>query len=62
MTFDDSDNTRVQTHTEYKTLDPVWQRVFSLPVPDVNSSLYVSVYDEDKNHKTEFLGELSIFA
>ena len=21
------DNTRVQTHTEYKTLDPVWQKV-----------------------------------
>ena len=34
-------------------------QVFVLPVPDVNSSLYVSVYDEDKNHKTEFLGELS---
>ena len=27
MTFDDEDNSRVQTHTEYKTLDPVWQRV-----------------------------------
>ena len=27
MTFDDLDNSRVQTHTEYKTLDPVWQRV-----------------------------------
>ena len=77
MTFDDLDNSRVQTHTEYKTLDPVWQRVkivynpitfsdwlvqvFLLPVPDVNSSLYLSVYDEDKNHKTEFLGEFSIF-
>ena len=34
-------------------------QVFGLPVPDVNSSLFVSVYDEDKNHKTEFLGELS---
>ena len=60
MTFVGSDNTRLQTHTEYKTLDPVWQRVFLLPVPDVNSSLYLSVYDEDKNHKTEFLGKLSI--
>ena len=36
-------------------------QVFGLPVPDVNSCLYVSVYDEDKNHKTEFLGELSVF-
>jgi len=54
------DNTRVQTHTEYKTLDPVWQKVFVLPVPDVHSILFISVFDEDKNHKTEFLGKLSV--
>ena len=45
------DNTRVQTHTEYKTLDPVWQKVFLLSVPDVHSVLHITVYDEDKNHK-----------
>ena len=27
MTLADSDNSRLQTHTEYKTLDPVWQKV-----------------------------------
>lgn len=54
------DNTRVQTQTEYKTLDPVWQKVFVLPVPDVHSSLFISVYDEDKNHKIEFLGKLCV--
>ena len=54
------DNTRVQTHTEYKTLDPVWQKVFLLSVPDVHSVLHITVYDEDKNHKTEFLGKLCI--
>ena len=32
-------------------------QVFILPVPDVHSSLFISVYDEDKNHKTEFLGK-----
>ena len=35
-------------------------KVFVLPVPDVHSSLFISVYDEDKNHKTEFLGEIKI--
>ena len=54
------DNTWVQTHTEYKTLDPVWQKVFLLSVPDVHSVLHITVYDEDKNHKTEFLGKLCI--
>ena len=36
-------------------------QVFILPVPDVHSSLFVSVFDEDKNHKTEFLGMFSKF-
>ena len=31
-------------------------KVFVLPVPDVHSTLFLTVYDEDKNHKTEFLG------
>ena len=31
-------------------------QVFVLPVPDVHSILFISVFDEDKNHKTEFLG------
>ena len=39
---------------------PMFQ-VFILPVPDVHSSLFVSVFDEDKNHKTEFLGMFSKF-
>ena len=41
-------------------IEPMFQ-VFILPVPDVHSSLFVSVFDEDKNHKTEFLGMFSKF-
>jgi hypothetical protein len=26
------DNTRLATHTEYKTLDPAWHKVFTLQV------------------------------
>ena len=44
------DNQRLQTHTEYKTVSPVWNRRLELPVGDINSVLYVSVYDEDRNH------------
>ncbi|KAI5710196.1 hypothetical protein M8J75_006559 [Diaphorina citri] len=46
-------NARLQTQTEYKTLTPV-------NVKDINSVLEVTVYDEDKDHKVEFLGKLAI--
>ena len=44
------DNQRLQTHTEYKTVSPVWNRRLELPVGDINSVLHVSVYDEDRSH------------
>jgi len=56
----DLENTRLQTHTEYKTLEPVWHRVYQLEVKDVHGILHISVYDEDKNHKSEFLGKISV--
>ena len=54
------DNTRLQTHTEYKTLTPIWNRILNMPIGDIHSILHVSVYDEDKNHKSEFLGTFAI--
>ena len=54
------DNTRLQTHTEYKTIAPVWNRVLNMPIGDIHSVLQISVYDEDKNHKYEFLGKLAV--
>ena len=54
------DNTRLQTHTEYKTLTPIWNRILNIPIGDIHSVLHISVYDEDKNHKSEFLGKFAI--
>ena len=54
------DNTRLQTHTEFKTITPTWNRIFRLPVIDIHSILHISVYDEDRNHKYEFLGKFAI--
>ena len=85
---------QVATHTEYKTLEPVWHRVFEMQVfnsiqkvrrtllqrndndwqmshlkrqlatyfqvKDVHGILYLTVYDEDKNHKSEFLGKIAV--
>ncbi|XP_057330177.1 multiple C2 and transmembrane domain-containing protein isoform X1 [Microplitis mediator] len=53
-------NSRLQTQTEYKTLAPNWQKIFTFNVKDINSVLEVTVYDEDRDHKVEFLGKIAI--
>ncbi|KAH9520453.1 Multiple C2 and transmembrane domain-containing protein 1 [Bulinus truncatus] len=53
-------NDRVQTQTEYKTLNPEWSKVFTFQVKDIHSVLEVTVYDEDRNKKIEFLGKVAI--
>ncbi|XP_059155451.1 multiple C2 and transmembrane domain-containing protein 1-like isoform X2 [Physella acuta] len=53
-------NDRVQTQTEYKTLNPEWAKVFTFNVKDIHSVLEVTVYDEDRNKKVEFLGKVAI--
>ncbi len=54
------DNARLQTHTEYKTVNPVWNRHFVFPVKDFHSTLYLTVYDDDSKHTFEFLGKLAV--
>ncbi|XP_023248407.1 multiple C2 and transmembrane domain-containing protein [Copidosoma floridanum] len=53
-------NSRLQTQTEYKTLAPNWQKIFTFNVKDINSVLEITVYDEDRDHKVEFLGKVAI--
>lgn len=53
-------NARLQTQTEYKTLSPSWQKIFTFNVKDINNVLEVTVYDEDRDHKVEFLGKVAI--
>lgn len=53
-------NARLQTQTEYKTLSPSWQKIFTFNVKDINNVLEVTVYDEDRDHKVEFLGKVII--
>ncbi|CAC5371380.1 Multiple C2 and transmembrane domain-containing protein 2,Multiple C2 and transmembrane domain-containing protein,Multiple C2 and transmembrane domain-containing protein 1 [Mytilus coruscus] len=54
------DNARLQTQTEYKTLNPEWNKVFTFNVKDIHSILEVTVYDEDRDKKVEFLGKIAI--
>nr|KAG5694105.1 hypothetical protein BaRGS_005860 [Batillaria attramentaria] len=51
---------RRYTHTEYKTLNPEWNKVFTFKVRDIHSVLEVTVYDEDRDKKVEFLGKVAI--
>ncbi|XP_069137876.1 LOW QUALITY PROTEIN: multiple C2 and transmembrane domain-containing protein 1-like [Argopecten irradians] len=53
-------NSRLQTQTEYKTLNPEWNKVFTFNVKDIHSVLEVTVYDEDRDKKVEFLGKIAI--
>ncbi|XP_058790491.1 multiple C2 and transmembrane domain-containing protein isoform X2 [Phymastichus coffea] len=53
-------NARLQTQTEYKTLAPNWQKIFTFNVKDINSVLEVTVFDEDRDHKVEFLGKVAV--
>ncbi|KAE9419062.1 hypothetical protein Angca_005104 [Angiostrongylus cantonensis] len=53
-------NTRLQTHTEYKTLNPQWNKLFTFSIKDIHTCLEVTIYDEDPNNKFEFLGRVSI--
>ena len=47
------DNLRRQTHIEYKTVAPVWNRVLIMNIKDIHSVLHVTVYDDDRNHRYE---------
>lgn len=53
-------NARLQTQTEYKTLAPSWQKIFTFNVKDINNVLDITVFDEDRDHKVEFLGRIAI--
>jgi hypothetical protein len=53
-------NARLQTQTQYKTLNPEWNKVFTFRIKDIHNVLEVTVYDEDPNKKIEFLGKVAI--
>ncbi|KAL2088372.1 hypothetical protein ACEWY4_015271 [Coilia grayii] len=53
-------NDRLQTHTIYKTLNPEWNKVFTLPIKDIHDILEVTVFDEDGDKAPDFLGKVAI--
>ncbi|XP_078252613.1 multiple C2 and transmembrane domain-containing protein 1-like isoform X2 [Rhinoraja longicauda] len=53
-------NDRLQTHTIHRSLNPVWNKVFTFTINDIHSILEVTVYDEDRDRKADFLGKVAI--
>lgn len=54
------DSNRLRTHTIYKTLNPIWNKSFIIPVQDIHSTMEITIYDEDQNKTTEFIGKIII--
>lgn len=53
-------NTRLRTKTEFKTLTPQWEKTMVFPVKDIFQCVEITVFDEDKGGKSEFLGAVII--
>ncbi|XP_053172284.1 multiple C2 and transmembrane domain-containing protein 2 isoform X1 [Scomber japonicus] len=53
-------NDRLQTHTVYKSLNPEWNQVFTLPVKDIHDVLVVTIFDDDGDKAPDFLGKVAI--
>uniref|UniRef100_A0A0K8RXL5 Multiple C2 and transmembrane domain-containing protein 2 n=1 Tax=Crotalus horridus TaxID=35024 RepID=A0A0K8RXL5_CROHD len=53
-------NSRLQSYTVYKNLNPEWNQVFTFPVKDIHEVLEVMVFDEDGDKPPDFLGKVAI--
>lgn len=53
-------NDRLQTHTVYKSLNPEWNEVITLPVKDIHDVLIVTIFDDDGDKAPDFLGKVAI--
>ncbi|KAM6961198.1 multiple C2 and transmembrane domain-containing protein 2 [Aplochiton taeniatus] len=53
-------NGRLQTQTVYKTLNPEWNKVFTIPIKDIHDVLELCVLDENGDKATSFLGKVAI--
>uniref|UniRef100_A0A4W3JS59 Multiple C2 and transmembrane domain containing 1 n=1 Tax=Callorhinchus milii TaxID=7868 RepID=A0A4W3JS59_CALMI len=53
-------NDRLQTHTIHRSLNPIWNKVFTFNIKDIHSALELTVYDEDRDRTADFLGKVAI--
>ncbi|XP_046720693.1 multiple C2 and transmembrane domain-containing protein 2 isoform X1 [Silurus meridionalis] len=53
-------NSKLQTQTIYKTINPEWRTAFTFPIKDIHDVLMLTVFGEDGDKAPDFLGKVSI--
>ncbi|XP_058244091.1 multiple C2 and transmembrane domain-containing protein 2 isoform X2 [Hemibagrus wyckioides] len=53
-------NSKLQTQTIYKTLNPEWRTAFTVPIKDIHDVLMLTVFSEDGDKAPDFLGKVGI--
>ncbi|XP_056334371.1 multiple C2 and transmembrane domain-containing protein 2 isoform X2 [Danio aesculapii] len=53
-------NSKLQTHTICKTLNPEWRTALTFPIRDIHDVLVLTVYHEDGDKAPDFLGKVAI--
>ncbi|KAK2842232.1 hypothetical protein Q5P01_012432 [Channa striata] len=53
-------NSKLQTHTIYKTLNPEWNKAFTFPLKDITDVIELTVLDENGDKSPNFLGKVAI--
>ncbi|XP_044049856.1 multiple C2 and transmembrane domain-containing protein 2 isoform X2 [Siniperca chuatsi] len=53
-------NSKLQTHTIYKNLNPEWNKAFTFPIKDIHDVIELTVLDENGDKAPNFLGKVAI--
>nr|XP_020466859.1 multiple C2 and transmembrane domain-containing protein 2-like isoform X2 [Monopterus albus] len=53
-------NSKLHTHTIYKTVNPEWNKAFTLPIKDISDVIELTVLDENGDKAPNVLGKVAI--
>ncbi|XP_077373203.1 multiple C2 and transmembrane domain-containing protein 2-like isoform X2 [Festucalex cinctus] len=53
-------NSKLQTHTVYKSVNPEWNKAITFPVKDIHDVVELTVLDENGDKAAGFLGKVAI--
>ncbi|XP_061679925.1 multiple C2 and transmembrane domain-containing protein 2 isoform X4 [Syngnathoides biaculeatus] len=53
-------NSKLQTHTVYKSVNPEWNKALTFPVKDINDVVELTILDENGDRPPNILGKVAI--
>ncbi|XP_034089486.1 multiple C2 and transmembrane domain-containing protein 2 isoform X3 [Gymnodraco acuticeps] len=53
-------NSKLQTHTFYKTVNPEWNKALTFPIKDIHDVIELTLLDENGDKAPNFLGKVDI--